>query len=269
MPNFDRHPAPWGAHHLLGSSSYMAADLAIDTDYLLIPPPPAVAAGEPPIIRECGLESALSPGLLRNDSGGDITDVEFFYRDSQGREAIMSTTATVADGSLRDLSPSSSPFFLGAEDQGIFVRFSAAGPVPADSVNGVGLFADVRDVLFLDTELSENQIAILAGAENISRIPLPALDAGTPSCLLNFDTGTPHTVDLFVTDGSETILLYSGLAVPDGEYLSMDELPPIPEGWSVLAALGEPLGGSGPVVARVFYIETNPVPVRPNQGGAY
>lgn len=256
----NQHPIPLHQIYHVAADSKMVTGLTVASgDVQLVAPPPVGG------VRFCPTEAF---GLVRVDgSGTDSATLQLVYKDGGGREIVMDET-TVTPGSLNELDVEV-PYLL-PSDEGIFIR------VTDDSdgeVKAVAHWRDVRGVSRFDTVLSPSwqRIHDLAPNGNVRFTLTPSFEGEDPTAarILNYDDKS-HTINLRLTDGSETINLGSEGPVSAGELASFDALfLPTPPGWYYEAQLEEAVGG-GPAPRLLLPMGlTNQGPARQDQGGAY
>ena len=265
---FPQHPLDiGGARQWLGVGSTLVKSVSLASgDVLVIPPPPVVPAGELSILREVSSflsQLTVNPTTAITNNAG----VYLVYKAESGKEAILSTDIGVHAVNAPFTSLPNGYFTLAPTDRGIFLRNLSDGVVDACTQ-----FADSRGPGRTSINLTTAQQTVLSADDPNSVLTAPYIgNVGFPTMLYNFDPVVSQVVDVFLSDGVNTMLISDGTPVAPQSVLSnpIFQIPPaLQNGWSLLAAV-QPSAAT--ILPRLVlgYQPTNLVPVRPNQGGAY
>ncbi len=267
----DQHPLPYRARHVLGIDGIILPSLQRALDFLIVAPP--LATG----VREIASNTAGAGVVVNNNSAANITAVGLVFKDSAGNEALLANVATVVPGASAQLAPPAS-FFLMPGDQGLFVRFTAAGDVADNTVTAYAQWADVRGVERRVATLVQNTaVGLLPAIPNGQALQVAQSDDEDvlASCfLLNFDT-VAHGANIAFTigDGTNTVPLLESLGdlatlIGGPVFGFNDPSGHHSVGGNIFANDSVAATTTAPVIMTAF-IRTNHGPVGVDQGGAY
>lgn len=252
------HPLPGIGRYTLGGDSLLVPSLAVDTEVLLIAPPPAGA------IREVGPDSLACIAVVMV-GGAVAADAELVYKDGTGREIVIGTAAVGVDSAV-PIGPSS-VFYMTSDDEGVFIRFANGDGAVSVSAS----WSDVRNVERFDVALTTSYQALNPAPAQGEAKALTTPLLAPPLALFNYDS-IPHVLELEITDGVNTNFLTPDPAtstIPAGESFPLGTICLlIPHGWELRGRLGEAIVDDT-VVSSIPWSSTNQGPVRQDQGGAY
>lgn len=178
----------------------------------------------------------FSPSVMIYNNSGVALSGSLVWLDGRGNEVTLDNFVALADGATAGLTPNSK---LGA--------FATLAPTESLELRldpAVYLGGAVVSVSYQDFYQAVNARVDLDTTLKVMSHPLPgrafqpANEFSTP-VILNLDT-IPHTVDIYVNDGVQDLLLYRNAAVAPGSNFTVASAGP-GNGQSIKAMLKEPL----------------------------
>jgi hypothetical protein len=273
---FKYHPMP-GSFFLrtLGADSKLFTSVNQDSgDVLFVPPTPVSANGH--------TERLISDNLIRvteqPQSEGPTPlnpgDIKLVLKTVDGREAVLFQNTGGEDvGQLLE-AQSATLLLNAATDLGLFLRITA----PDVAVDACSQYQDVRGCTPVAVDIVDvfpEKTLVLANSE-FGRTQAPGASGSQgsfgPREFQNFDS-VQHGIRLFVSDGEnefELNLTPSYNDTPAG-FLQTASVagicPLLPQGWSLYAALTEPVVTKSPRL--VVGVQATNATARSDQAGAY
>jgi hypothetical protein len=257
----NQHPLPLSGYQVLAVDAALITNCVVDTDYLVVPPPPEGAARL--INPLCGI------AIIAGATGPDAV-FETVLRMAGGNEAILKTGTLSSPDDLELLYSFTASIILAPEDEGLFVRFTA---INDGTVSISANWSDIRPITERTTvQLTQDGVKVdispPADPGLVTKVygPIDQLPGGW---VLNTDD-VPHDVRVSITDGVNDVDLGPAQTVAAGAGIpTAFPCVNVPEGWKVQARLVGSSQSVRPVYAVIPWLTANQGPARQDQGGAY